>query len=411
MKKKASINGTFGWLICICAYSIKKYHGVKKYIESQNVEALKKKDIINFGFVVYTSTMWNTDELYHLLDNNDRFKVGIIVAHCEMADEKASELEYVNTLLYFRNRGYRVYELCDVNDIKEYDILFYLSPFKFRENKINLVHLPTCISVLHTSYSYMLSGNMEKLNLWMYHLSMLYFTDSKFYKKKLENVSVYSGNAIYCGFPKMDQYYNSISHRFTSKKVIIYAPHHSVSYKKYKSATFESNYLEFLRLAEEFSDTTYWIYKPHPILKSNSVKAGIFKNTDEYDEYEEKWKALDNARVENSGDYFALFKASDAMITDSVSFLAEYQFTNKPLLLLESGEEVYNEFGNDILRILYKCPGNDIRGIKEFIHNVIEGKDDMKDIRMSFFEDNLQYMHDGISANKKIFNEIEKIVT
>ena len=94
------------------------------------------------------------------------------------------------------------------------------------------------------------------------------------------------------------------------------------------------------------------------------------------------------------------------MITDSVSFLAEYQFTHKPLLLLESGKEEYNDFGKSVVDILYKCPGTDISGIESFIENVLSGKDEMKEERMEFFEKNLAYRKDGMSANYRIYKDI-----
>ena len=124
----------------------------------------------------------------------------------------------------------------------------------------------------------------------------------------------------------------------------------------------------------------------------------------EYDEYINSWNSLDNAEAIFDGNYIDIFKQSDAMITDSVSFLAEYQFTGKPLLLLESGKQLYNDFGNELLKILYRCKPDDSKAIEAFIDKVLDEKDSMKDIRKKFFNDHLNYYDRfGKLANDNIY--------
>ena len=101
--------------------------------------------------------------------------------------------------------------------------------------------------------------------------------------------------------------------------------------------------------------------------------------------------------------------SSDAMICDSVSFLAEYQFTGKPLLLLTRPEQVFNTFGEMVQTVLYKCPGEDTAGIESFLLNVVIDENDfMKVVRGKFFRDNLDYYHrnNGLTASEQIFNEL-----
>lgn len=404
---KKSLNGDYNNLILLATRFPSKFRKYKKYNDKANLIHLQKKKMIHFGFVVYTSSMWDYDELYHLLKNTDNVIVDLIIAH--IYDEKVAkellQLEYKNTLSSFESRGFKVLE-ANETCVKDYDILFYLTPYKFREEFINIKRIPLNILLLHSSYSYMLSGNSSKLNLWLYHLAFYYYTDTNYYKKLIESSPYSTGSARFIGFPKMDQFYTADFKRRSSKKIIIYAPHHSVNYEEFKSATFEDNYLAILELAKKYYDSTYWIYKPHPLLRPHSVESGIFNTVEEYDQYEKSWSDLDNADVVTSGEYFSLFKESDAMITDSVSFLAEYQFTHNPLLLLESGKEKYNEFGNSIVDILYKCSGNDIPAIESFIEDVISGKDEMKEVRAEFFDKNLSYRNESKSANYRIYQDI-----
>ena len=409
IKKRKALQGQYSLLKKIAEYSINDFKLIKKYNDEFNAEECQKKSVIKFAFVVYTSSMWNVDELYRLLSNNACFNVDIIVAHFSGLDIISSNIEFDKTVNYFISLGYHVKKANEISEI-DYDILFYLTPFYFFDKEINLDNIPLKTLVLHTSYSYMLTDNMAKTNLWMYHFSYRYYTDSDYYRRLIEQSVYYTGNAKYLGFPKIDQYYSTSPDRQEKKKIIIYAPHHSVNYIKFKSATFEDNYREILELAKKYSDTIYWIYKPHPVLRSNSVKGGVFSDVEQYDKYEKEWNDLPNAEVMTCGDYFAAFSNSDAMITDSVSFLAEYQFTHKPLLLLESGQEEYNDFGKSIVEILYKCAGKDIEGIDQFINDVINDHDVMYDKRKRFFEENLDYIKDGKTANYKIYQDILEFI-
>ena len=140
-------------------------------------------------------------------------------------------------------------------------------------------------------------------------------------------------------------------------------------------------------------------------MRANSVTAGIFKNVEEYDDYINSWNSLVNAEAVFDGNYIDIFKQSDAMITDSVSFLAEYQFTGKPLLLLESGKQLYNDFGNELLKILYRCKHDDSKAIEAFIDKVLDDKDSMKNIRKEFFDEHLNYYaKSGKLANDNIYS-------
>ena len=386
--------------------SIKAYKNVKKKAEDTTVKLISKHTKIRIAFIVYSNSMWFFDELYKLLENNERFEVSIIVGHFIMNSKESSNHEYDKTVEYLKNQ--KKYRIVSPDEVSKYDVLFYLTPFDFSEDYINLVNIPLSKLVLHVSYSYMLSGNNEKLSTEMYHWAYRYYTDSQYYFEKISTtIKRYSGNARYYGFPKMDQFYHTPEIRVSEKKIIIFAPHHSVNYKNYKSATFELNYMFFLELAEKYKNDVVWVYKPHPLLKDHCIEAAIFRNSEEYNEYLEKLVHTGNVIIAESGEYFSLFKGSDAMITDSVSFLAEYQFTGKPLLLLMSGQEQYNEFGESIVDILYKCSGDEFEKIEKFVNNIISGIDTEKNKRQAFFEKNLSYYsRNRASANMMIYKDI-----
>ena len=96
------------------------------------------------------------------------------------------------------------------------------------------------------------------------------------------------------------------------------------------------------------------MFKPHPTLRTKAVLAGIFKDDSEWEDYIKQWEDLENAAYVNDGMYQDLMCKSDAMILDSISFLAEYMYTSHPMLFLKRKEQRFNEFGKLVVEQLYQ---------------------------------------------------------
>lgn len=230
-----------------------------------------------------------------------------------------------------------------------------------------------------------------------------------------------SKNAVYTGYPKMDDFYetdveeddvwNEIVCKAgnTKAKRIIYAPHHTLASDELVNfSTFASNYMYFLELAEKMQEETVWVFKPHPHLVFKAVNEGIFKDVSEWNAYLQRWRNLKNAAVVEEGMYHNLFIKSDAMILDSVSFLSEYLYVKKPLLMLSRDGQYFNDFGKELIKIHYCADGTDEKAIEKFITDVVlAGNDEKKDMRTEFFEQNLDYVkHFGKNAAANIFDQI-----
>lgn len=138
------------------------------------------------------------------------------------------------------------------------------------------------------------------------------------------------------------------------------------------------------------------------------VSTGILHNVEEYEEFLEKIESNPNARVLEEGNYLPLFDTSDAMINDSISFLGEYLYVNKPLLFLTRQEQRFNELGKAIVDAHYQCSGRDFKKIEDFLVNVvIDGNDTRKKIREDIFERELDYVRkNGCTAGEYIFLDI-----
>ena len=150
------------------------------------------------------------------------------------------------------------------------------------------------------------------------------------------------------------------------------------------------------------------------MLKQACIKNGLFKDEEEYDYYVSEWQSLPNARVVTEDSYIDIFKTSDGIILDSVSFLSEYLYVNKPILLLTRDSQTFNDYGMKLKEVLYKADGADIKGIFHFIENILINKNDTKKvIREKFYQDYLNYFkkNKGLLGSEYIYNYLKDCFT
>ena len=193
----------------------------------------------------------------------------------------------------------------------------------------------------------------------------------------------------------------------SSKKRVIFAPHHSIDNPQYPSV-FLDVCEEILRIAEKYGSEIQWVFKPHQVLK---FKLQQLWGVEKTEEYYRRWDRLDNTQLVSDG-YVDLFLTSDAMIHDCGSFTTEYLFTGKPVMYLCGESDMkgkFNEFGIDAFDCHYHGKtGDDIeRFLKEV---VIDGNDPMKIKRERFFEENLK-SKDGLLPSQKILKVIEEAIS
>lgn len=394
---------------------------------------LQDKQQIKVAFVLYSASMWSCDELYQMFEADDRFEPCVAVCKYTNESNKQTWPTYTQSLSFFKEKGYRIQKVADDTPknrgwqaLGEPDIVFYLTPYHtLLPVGVNQGYLPGKVLTVYIPYSYMLIKAEQKYRVPGFAYSWRHFCDSEIYRKLLLNYSkLYERNTKFVGYPKMDTFFEpcekdpSALWKLTGEgqKKIIYAPHHSLKDLDYCAshfATFDKNGQFILEMAKKYPQTS-WIIKPHPNMKMTVVAAGVFATEEEYYDYLAQWDALPNAKVVQEGSYVDYFKTSDAMIGDSVSFLAEYQFTGKPQLLLTRPEQEFNEFGAMVQSVLYKCPGEDLNGIEAFLKDtVIDGNDTMAPERRAFFDENLNYYkkNGNVKASQQIFAELKAFVS
>ncbi|MCI8858959.1 MAG: hypothetical protein HFI71_05455 [Lachnospiraceae bacterium] len=416
------------------------YWRIKSYLENINIRKLREQNKVIVGFIANYSSSWIGDELYHLFEQSDKFEpyVFLIANHAPGQSQEQTKEEYEKNLSYFQSRHLRVVQTMDTSTGIQFtweqigikpQLCIWLTPWTalFR-GAFHLLNYS--MDILHTyiPYGIMTADNKngtfayDQYNQLLHNITWKNFEESRMSVSMAEKYAfVGSKNAVYTGYPKMDDFYetdveeddvwNEIVCKAgnTKAKRIIYAPHHTLASDELVNfSTFASNYMYFLELAEKMQEETVWVFKPHPHLVFKAVNEGIFKDVSEWNAYLQRWRNLKNAAVVEEGMYHNLFIKSDAMILDSVSFLSEYLYVKKPLLMLSRDGQYFNDFGKELIKIHYCADGTDEKAIEKFITDVVlAGNDEKKDMRTEFFEQNLDYVkHFGKNAAANIFDQI-----
>lgn len=417
------------------------YLKIKSYLENINIQRLRRQEKITVGFIANYASTWIGNELYQLLEKSERFEpyVFLISNHNGQSEEMIKE-EYKQNLKFFWEQNLRVVQTLDLDTGKQYtweeigikpEVCIWLTPWidLFREH-FYLLNFSLDMICTYIPYGFMIAENENQNFVYHQYNQILHNVAWKNFEESRTAVEMarkyaYVGdnNAVYTGYPKMDMFYEEqntqedIWNKLTKcsgnpkTKRIIYAPHHTLDENEpVHFSTFADNYMLMLELAEKYQEETVWVFKPHPQLKYKAIKAGIFADISEWNEYEEKWKNLKNADIMEEGMYSEMFRKSDAMILDSVSFLAEYLYVGKPLLLLECNGQRFNDFGKLLVEIHYRAQGADKNVIEKFITEIVIGEnDEKKEEREEFFKKNLDYMSiKGKGASANIYEELDK---
>ncbi|MFI3300627.1 MAG: CDP-glycerol glycerophosphotransferase family protein [Candidatus Gastranaerophilales bacterium] len=223
----------------------------------------------------------------------------------------------------------------------------------------------------------------------------------KLFRKKITNVTP-------VGHPRLDEYFTEIKNeniwREKEKIKIIYAPHHSFEKRSLKFGTFAWSGKKILELAKKYSNEATFILKPHPRF-DYAILSNNIMTEDELNSFYKEWQVC--GEIYDQGDYFDLFRTSDALITDCVSFLAEYLPTKKPIIQLKRKDSMkFNSFGKAISKDFYGCYNE--KELDDVFEEVIINKNDfLKEKRIKSAEEIFQFKS---KVSKKIIAEIEKVL-
>jgi CDP-glycerol glycerophosphotransferase (TagB/SpsB family) len=116
---------------------------------------------------------------------------------------------------------------------------------------------------------------------------------------------------------------------------IIWAPHHSYGANWLNFGMFAQMYQGMLKFARQHPHVDI-VLRPHPFLFGTLQDRDVLSKGD-LEDWLEDWHDLDNTAIDTQGGYAALFRATDLMVTDGISFIGEFPLiTGRPTVFLEN---------------------------------------------------------------------------
>ncbi|WP_299929926.1 hypothetical protein [uncultured Pelagimonas sp.] len=191
------------------------------------------------------------------------------------------------------------------------------------------------------------------------------------------------------GHPKFDAYLRPALPRdqclswpnplAAQRKRVIFAPHHALEPGSLQLGTFAWSGPAMLQIAQAHPEIDF-LLRPHPNMALGLSRSHVM-NAQEWQAYRAAWQALPNAALFEDTPYFDTFRSSDAMVTDSGSFLAEYLPTERPLIRLERVDAApLNSFGQTFAAGFYTAD-NQADLETRFAELILEGKDPLAQTR------------------------------
>ncbi len=309
---------------------------------------------ISVYLVAYEKLQWAFDTLYDELKKDSLFdpKVLVLNAWERKYVEKESTKDLIN---FFNDKNYSIIRkinrknlpdilICPRPDFEHIGLTF--CPDQVYK-KCLLVYCPYIWVVENTRAEHFHYSKEIMCFFWKEYLPNKYHIKydhlSSLQKTKLlvnSSIIILSGSLKTDMLAKAKENFQYWKQENTKK--IIYAVHWSLYDNVVAFGTFHRYYdkiYEYLKINPEIE----MVISPHPFLKRFIADKALQEKwggssfhltINEYNDFLKKWKELPNGNIIDDADYFGLFKSSDAMILDCMSFLPEYGSLLKPMCFL-----------------------------------------------------------------------------
>jgi len=401
-----------------------RYIFVKVKIFIKRIQGKK----INVLFLLMHASVWPYDGVYTRFESDSRFRTNIIVVPYTLygKDEMLRTLNEAKKL--FCNERYNAFpaynektdEYVDVKTMFDPDIVFFTNPHEITEKQYYINHFTMDSLTCYVPYG-IYAANLQEMqfNQPFHNLLWRHFLPSQLHMKMAVKYSRNKGtNAFVTGYPKCDVYCDK-KNKFdnpwkdTGKKLkrLIWAPHHTLESNEYELgySTFDTYSQSMIELVSKYKDSVQFALKPHPLLWLKLRHYNDWNDT-QIAEYRNFWLNGDNTQLEE-GEYLDLFFHSDGMLLDSISFISEYLYLNKPHAFLINDDYVakkFNEYGQLVFELMYK--GSTISEIESFIEDVIILGNDKLAINRSCFTKKYLLSSAKRLASDIIFNQLSKTI-
>jgi hypothetical protein len=388
------------------------------------LKGLKKKDKIRVLFLAIHKSVWKVDSVFTKMLEDSYFEPIVLICPYTSYGEERMYEDLKESYQYFKEKGYPVISSYDenndswiqLNELKP-DIVFFTNPHKITKKEYYLDAYTNylCCYAGYGMHTAKYDNYQSQYNQHFHNIVWKIFVQNKdmlngyrVHSNRLDlNTHLVIDNIVEEIRNKQSNQKEKWKNNLTHKK-IIWAPHHTIlEDETLKLGTFLEYSEFFLQLAKATIDSITWSFKPHPILKSKLYMHHAW-GKNKTNAYYEFWEKSQNTQYDD-GEYIDLFKESDALILDSASFLAEYIFTEKPMLYLMKNDTInyLNSFGKECLSTISLSYNENT--ILLFIKKVIENKNP-NILKQKKFIKNYYNNLPGNKTSSEIINIIKKSI-
>lgn len=319
---------------------------------------------LRVGFVVCMSSKWALQSILEELQAQPDVECGIYITLSDLSlryTPAKRRQDYRTQRAFFSDRAPIWADLYDLEtdriqplSLIDCDIIFIQQPWGMQDLPRRLSGRVRCAYV-HYGVPVIANERMHYGLPDFHPFLWRYFVPTSVHAQALSSSGHVPPEAVrIVGHPKLDIYQTPSPERNAvtlwahpeqrDRQRVIYAPHHGLGAESLKLGTFDWSGATMLALTRKFRNVDF-ILRPHPNLGYELMRGGMMSHSD-WQQYLDDWRHGENTSLSLDGDYFDLFRTSDALITDSGSFLAEYLPTGKPLIrLTRSGSTPLNQFG------------------------------------------------------------------
>ena len=286
------------------------------------------------------------------------------------------------------------------------DVIFVPTPFENqRPPEFGTVALAAIARLAYVPYGLEIGGGWQEQQFAqpLHDLAWRVFARSERHRALLARYGRRdAANVAVTGHPKLDGYFDgawkgpgSGGTRRGEPKVVLWNPHFQAMPDNSGWSTFVAYHEAIPELfAERFTDLVL-VYRPHKYLLAWAVTQGVFAQAD-YEQWLDWLRGMPNVVLDSDPHYYPLFKRSDAMISDTSSFLFEYLPTGKPVCYLDNpAGPGLNEEGTLVDRY-YRAA--DVDGVAAFLEQVRSGHDPMREQRVAAIDEYLYRVDGGAGA-------------
>lgn len=364
------------------------------------VEQLSGHSPVKVVFFAIDIALWRYQHLYELMAADSRFQPTIVLSPCPGRKQREQDAAGLRRFFDSKNTTYIDYhegdKPYDVKGIINPDIVFYPQPYEHllcpEHDCLNFYDRLVCYASYYFPIGVQWAYNLHFSNrAWRIYYSLPYQIDLA--KKKAFN---HGCNTRMVGYANADdflkrQHVDAWKQMADGKprKRLIWAPHFSIC-----SPPYRSNFLWMADLmvdiAKTYSDQLQIAFKPHPALLTQLYGHGQW-GKERTDAYYKEWETMENTQLE-TGEYIDLFMTSDAMVHDSASFVAEYHYSQNPVMFVARDLTPIMADVSTVGKAAYDAQyiGETESDVRQFIdHVVLAGEDPLKSKREAFFRDSL----------------------